>query len=153
MNDRPDNVLDPLEEDEDVLDPSRLIEVDLAPATETATRMRQVEPDDPGRQVWVIPACHVEEGSYDAAYVLNPIDQTAVLEVMLFFSDEPVSGPFEFEVGACRTRRINLTELLEEAHYDTDYGVLIRSEVPVVVQHARIDADNRIIATTMAWGH
>lgn len=153
MNDRPEDVLEPLEEEGEALDPSRLIEVDLAPVLETAMVGRPVEADDPGRQVWVIPACHVEEGVYDAAYVLNPIDVAAVIEVMIFFADAPVSGPFEFEVPPCRMHRINLAGLLEEARFDTDYSVLIRSEVPVVVQHARIDGDNRIIATTMAFGH
>lgn len=90
--------------------------------------------------------------SHETACVLNASDQDAHLEIWIFFSDRDPVGPYQETVPAQRTRHIRFNDLQdpEPIPEDTDYASVIESDVPVVVQHTRLDsrqAENALFST------
>jgi hypothetical protein len=59
----------------------------------------------------------------------------------LYFEDREPIGPYRVEVAAWRTRRLrgNDFAMPEPAPRDTSYASVIRSSVPISVQHTRLD--------------
>ncbi|MGY2876312.1 hypothetical protein ACVW00_003502 [Marmoricola sp. URHA0025 HA25] len=117
-----------------------------------------------GTTTWVIPEGHVPgrstgEGraleSHETACVLNVADQDAHVEIMLFFADREPAGPYRFTVPARRTvhQRFNDLSDPEPVPRDTDYASVLTSDVPVVVQHSRLDSRQPALAllSTVAW--
>lgn len=93
--------------------------------------------------------------SHEALCVLNVGDQTAHLLVTIFFEDREPAGPYRLEVSSRRTRHFRLNELREPEPipFDTPFASTVESDVPVVVQHTRLDsrqAENALM-TTMAY--
>jgi hypothetical protein len=93
--------------------------------------------------------------SHETACLLNTSDQDAHVEIRVFFSDRGPVGPYRITVPGQRTRHIRFNNLTdpESIPKDTDYASLIESDVPIVVQHTRLDsrqADNALI-TTIAY--
>jgi hypothetical protein len=122
------------------------------------------EPPLIGRTRWAIAEGYIpgwshgpepEFTGHETACILNANGRDAHLEITIFFSDrEPVS-PYRVTVPARRTRHIRFNNLDDPAPIpkDTDYASLIISDVPVVMQHARLDSrqsDNALI-TTIAY--
>jgi hypothetical protein len=75
--------------------------------------------------------------------------------ITIFYSDREPSGPFRVTVPARRTRHLRFNDLTdpEPIPRDTDYASLIESDVPIIVQHTRLDsrqAENALI-TTVAY--
>lgn len=110
-----------------------------------------------GRRRWVIaegyiPSESTGEGrafeSHETACILNATDQTAHVKITIFFADRDPAGPYELEVPPRRTRhqRFNDLEDPEPVPRDTDYASLIESDVPVVVQHTRLDSRQAALA-------
>jgi hypothetical protein len=93
--------------------------------------------------------------SHEAFCVLNTGDADAHIEVTLFFTDREPVGPYRVEVGARRTWHFRFNDLddPEPLPLDTDYASVIRSDVPIVVQHTRLDSRAADIAllSTMAY--
>lgn len=93
--------------------------------------------------------------SHEAVCMLNTSDQDAHVEITIFYSDRDPAGPYKLTVPARRTlhqRFNNLTDP-EPIPHGTDYASTIESDVPIVVQHTRLDsrqADNALI-TTIAY--
>lgn len=117
-----------------------------------------------GRTTWVIPEGHIPSGStgegpalesHETACLLNTSDRDAQVEITLFFSDREPVGPFRVTVPARRTVHQRFNDLTdpEEVPRDTDYASVITSDVPVVVQHSRLDSRQPELAllSTMAW--
>lgn len=116
-----------------------------------------------GRTRWVIAEGYIpgastgpepEMTSHETACLLNTADEPAQVEIMIYFSDREPVGPYRTEVPARRTVHLRFNELDEPEPIprDTDYASVIRSEVPIVVQHTRLDsrqAENALL-TTMA---
>jgi hypothetical protein len=93
--------------------------------------------------------------SHETACLLNASDQDAHVEITIFFGDRDPVGPYRVTVGARRTRHLRFNDLVDPAHipHDTDYASVIESDVPIVVQHTRLDSrqsENALI-TTMAF--
>lgn len=93
--------------------------------------------------------------SHETACLLNAGDEDAHVEVTLFFTDREPVGPYRVTVFARRTLHLRFNDLGDPAPVprDTDYASVIRSDVPIVVQHTRLDsrqAENAIM-TTVAW--
>lgn len=90
--------------------------------------------------------------SHESACLLNTADEEAHVEITVYFSDwEPV-GPYRLTVPARRTlhARFNEFEDPEPIPTDTDYASVIESDVPIVVQHTRLDsrqAENALLST------
>lgn len=80
--------------------------------------------------------------SHEAVCVLNAGNQDALVTIMLFFADREPAGPYIFDVPARRTRHVRISSLTdpEPVPLETDYASVITSDVPVVVQHTRLDS-------------
>lgn len=80
--------------------------------------------------------------SHETACILNAGTTEAHVRITVFFSDRAPIGPFEVVVPAERTKhvRFNDLETPERIPEATDYSSVIESDVPVVVQHTRLDS-------------
>jgi hypothetical protein len=107
---------------------------------------------------WIPPTSHGPEPemtSHETACVLNVSDEEAHLQIWIFYSDREPVGPYKISVPARRTKHIRFNDLTdpEPIPRGTDYASVIESNVPVVVQHTRLDsrqAENALM-TTMAF--
>ena len=114
-----------------------------------------------GRRHWAIAegyipgASHGREPqmtSHETACLLNPGDREANVRITIFFSDREPVGPYTVTVPAQRTKHVRFNELEdpEPVPRDTDYASVIDSDVPIIVQHTRLDsrqADLALIST------
>jgi hypothetical protein len=93
--------------------------------------------------------------SHEALCLLNAGDAPARVEITVYFSDRDPVGPYVVTVPARRTRHLRLGELREPQPIpaDTDFSTLIRSDVPIVVQHTRLDSrqEANALLTTIAF--
>ncbi|HEV7263893.1 MAG TPA: sensory rhodopsin transducer [Falsiroseomonas sp.] len=117
-----------------------------------------------GRTAWAIAEGYIPGGStgegramesHETLCVLNPNDSDATLELTLYFADRDPVGPYRLRVAARRTRHVRFNDLTDPAPVprDTDYASVLRSDVPVVVQHTRLDSRQAELAllSTMAF--
>lgn len=93
--------------------------------------------------------------SHETACILNANDADAHVTVTIYYADREPAGPYRIVVPARRTRHVRFNDLTdpEPIPKDTDYASVIESDVPIVVQHTRLDsrqAENALI-TTIAW--
>lgn len=90
--------------------------------------------------------------SHETICILNAGPTDAHVEILAFFADRDPAGPYRVTVPARRTRHVRMNDLAEPEAIprDTDYSTTIESDVPVVVQHTRIDtrqAQNALLST------
>src|SRR5690606_29452501 len=80
--------------------------------------------------------------SHETACILNTGDQDAEVAITVYFTDREPAGPYRVTVPARRTRHVRFNDLddPEPVPRDTDYASVIESNVPVVVQHTRLDS-------------
>ena len=93
--------------------------------------------------------------SHETVCILNASDQEARVGIMVYFSDREPAGPYRLRLPARRTQHVRFNDLKdpEPIPTDTDYASVIESDVPVVVQHTRLDsrqAENALL-TTIAY--
>ncbi len=93
--------------------------------------------------------------SHETACLLNTSDHDAHVRITIYFADRDPVGPYELTVPARRTKHVRFNELTspEPIPKATDYSSVIESDVPIVVQHTRLDsrqAENALI-TTIAY--
>jgi hypothetical protein len=93
--------------------------------------------------------------SHETACILNTGDQDAHVQITIFFSDRGPVGPYRVTVPAERTKHIRFNDLTqpEPIPQGTDYSSLIESDVPIVVQHTRLDSrqDANALLSTIAY--
>lgn len=93
--------------------------------------------------------------SHETACILNAGDTDAEVTITVFFADRAPAGPYRLVVPAARTRHLRFNELddPEPVPRDTDYSSVIHSDVPVVVQHTRLDSRQpaHALLTTIAY--
>ncbi len=118
-----------------------------------------------GRTRWAIPEGYIPAWStgpgpamtsHETACLLNAGDRPAHVRITIFWADRDPSGPYEVTVPARRTRHVRFNELRdpEPIPDGTDFASVIESDVPIVVQHTRLDsrqAENALM-TTVAFG-
>jgi hypothetical protein len=90
--------------------------------------------------------------SHETVCLLNASDEDANVSITIYFTDREPAGPYRFTVPARRTRHVRFNDLKdpEPIPLDTDYASVIESDVPVVVQHTRLDsrqAENALLST------
>ena len=114
-----------------------------------------------GKKTWVIAEGYIpsygqgkepEFTSHETACILNASDRDAQVEITLYFTDKDPVGPYKLTVPAQRTKHLRFNDLEdpEKVPLDTDYASVITSDVPVVVQHTRLDsrqAENALLST------
>lgn len=114
-----------------------------------------------GRKCWAIAEGYIlgqshgpepEMASHEAACFLNATDADAHVGITIFFEKRAPVGPYRVTVPARRTLHVRFNNLAEPESIprDTPYASLIESDVPVVVQHTRLDsrqAANALLST------
>jgi hypothetical protein len=118
-----------------------------------------------GRTRWAIAEGYIPSGStgpdpqmtsHETACILNVSDMDAHVRIMIFYKDREPVGPYEVTVGGRRTLHVRFNDLEdpEPIPRDTDFASLLESDVPIVVQHTRLDsrqAENALLST-IAYG-
>ena len=114
-----------------------------------------------GRKRWAIAEGYIPASSHgpepqmtshETACLLNASAEDAHVEITLFFRDRPPAGPYRLTLPAQRTRHLRFNDLRDPVPVprDTDYASVIESDVPIVVQHTRLDsrqAENALLST------
>jgi hypothetical protein len=90
--------------------------------------------------------------SHETVCLLNAGSQDAHVVITVFYTDGPPVGPYRLIVPAERTRHVRFNDLTDPAPIpvDRDFASLIESDVPIVVQHTRLDsrqAENALLST------
>ena len=90
--------------------------------------------------------------SHETACILNTGDEEAKVKIMIYFSDRDPVGPYHISVPPRRTKHVRFNDLEnpEKVPRGTDYASTIESNVPIVVQHTRLDsrqAENALISS------
>lgn len=93
--------------------------------------------------------------SHETCCILNAGDQPADVRITIYFEDRDPVGPYRLTVEPRRTRHLRFNDLKdpEAIPPDVPYASVIESDVPIVVQHTRLDsrqAENALM-TTMAF--
>jgi hypothetical protein len=115
-----------------------------------------------GRQRWAIAEGYIPSQSsfsdptlisHETACILNAGDRDAHVTVTLFFVDREPVGPYRVKVPARRTLHLRFNDLTDPATVprDTAYSSVLESDVPIVVQHTRLDsrhAEISLLSTT-----
>ncbi len=114
-----------------------------------------------GRKRWAIAEGYIPSQSsftdrtlisHETACILNAGDREAHVGVTVFFANrEPIT--YRVTVAARRTLHLRFNDLKdpEAVPRDTDYSSVFESDVPVVVQHTRLDsrhAEVSLLSTT-----
>jgi hypothetical protein len=114
-----------------------------------------------GVKEWVIAEGYIPEESHgpepqmtshETVCILNACGQDANVEITIYYSDREPVGPYRVIVPARRTRHVRFNNLRdpEPIPRGTDYSSVIRSNVPIVAQHTRLDsrqAENALLST------
>jgi hypothetical protein len=93
--------------------------------------------------------------SHETACILNANDQDAHVRITIFFADQEPVGPYEITVPARRTKHLRFNDLRSPRPVprDVDYASVIESDVPIVVQHTRLDSrqEANALLSTVAY--
>lgn len=114
-----------------------------------------------GHLVWAIPEGYIpptstgpepQMTSHETVCILNTGDLDAHIDLTIYFTDKDPVGPYKISVPARRTKHLRFNDLKDPAPVplDTDYACVIESDVPVIVQHTRLDsrqAENALLST------
>ena len=113
-----------------------------------------------GKRRWAIAEGYIPDGSHgpeelqshETACILNANDSDASIEIWVYFTDRDPAGPFEVAVPARRTVHVRFDQLddPEPIPRATEYASTIESDLPIVVQHTRLDsrqAENALMST------
>jgi hypothetical protein len=117
--------------------------------------------DPIGRRRWAIAEGYIPPGStgpepqmlsHETACILNAGEREAHVRITVYFADREPAGPYELTVPARRTVHLRFNDLKspEPIPLDTDYASVIEADVPIVVQHTRLDsrqAENALLST------
>jgi hypothetical protein len=117
-----------------------------------------------GRRRWAIPEGYIPSESsfsdptlisHETACILNAGDQDAQVTITIFFADREPLGPYLIRVAARRTLHLRFNDLRDPqpVPHGTDYASVIESDVPIIVQHTRLDSRHAEIAllSTVAY--
>ncbi|HEX2167971.1 MAG TPA: sensory rhodopsin transducer [Longimicrobiales bacterium] len=119
---------------------------------------------DVGHTIWAIaegyiPATSTGQGpemtSHETACMLNTADRDARVRITIYYADREPVGPYEATVPARRTLHLRFNDLTdpEPIPLGTPFASILESDVPIIVQHTRLDsrqAENALM-TTMAF--
>lgn len=116
-----------------------------------------------GKNVWIIADGYLPEKSngcfpsHESLCVLNTGDTEAHIKITLYFEDREPMDNFSAVCGARRTRHIRFDKLKDEEGNGVPialpYAIMAESDVPVVMQHTRLDTTQAELSlmTTMAY--
>lgn len=116
-----------------------------------------------GKKEWIIPDGFLqpkstgEQISHESVCVLNLGSEEATIHLTFYFEDRSPMDQFVSACGAQRTHHIRLDKLTdasgEQVPRGVPYAIKVDSNVPIVVQHSRLDTSQEALAlfTTMAY--
>jgi len=117
-----------------------------------------------GRRRWAIAEGYIPSESsftdralisHETACILNAGDRDAHVTITVFFADREPAGPYRVTVAARRTLHLRFNDLNDPRPIprDTDYASVFESDVPIILQHTRMDSRRAEIAllSTMAY--
>ncbi len=117
-----------------------------------------------GHRVWAIAEGYIPPSStgtsrqmlsHETACLLNAGGEDAHVEITVYFADREPAGPYKVTVPARRTLHLRFNDLNDPATIpiDTDFSSVFVSNVPIVVQHTRLDSRQEALAllSTMAY--
>lgn len=117
-----------------------------------------------GARVWAIAEGYIPPAStgdsraltsHETVCLLNAGDADAQVTMTVFFADREPAGPYRITVPARRTLHLRFNDLRdpESIPVGTDFASVIESDVPIVVQHTRLDSRQPALAllSTMAF--
>jgi hypothetical protein len=107
--------------------------------------------DKIGRTHWAIAEGYIPSqssfsepalASHETACMLNAGDQDAQVRITIYFANREPIGPYRVTVAARRTLHLKFNDLIDPAPVprDTDYASVFESDVPIIVQHTRLDS-------------
>lgn len=101
---------------------------------------------------------HPQMTSHETVCLLNVGERDARVAITIFYSDRAPVGPYRLIVPAERTLHVRFNDLTDPAPIprDTDFASCIESDVPIVVQHTRLDsrqAENALLSTIAFAGN
>lgn len=122
-------------------------------------------PEPIGQRRWAIAEGYIPPGgthaddprflSHETACLLNANDRDAQVAITIYFKDREPAGPYRVTVPARRTLHLRFNDLTdpEPIPRDTDYSSVIEADVPIVVQHTRLDSRQAALAllSTIAY--
>jgi hypothetical protein len=114
-----------------------------------------------GRKQWAIAEGYIpgyshgpspQMTSHEAVCILNAGDQPAHVEITVYYESRDSAGPYLFEIAPRRSRHLRFNNFRdpEPIAPDTPFSSVIASDVPIVVQHTRLDsrqAENALLST------
>ncbi|HEX4086980.1 MAG TPA: sensory rhodopsin transducer, partial [Chthoniobacteraceae bacterium] len=93
--------------------------------------------------------------SHEAFCILNSGDEDAHIVLTIYYADKEPAGPYQITVKARRTHHFRFNNLTdpEPIPRGTSYASVFESDVPVVIQHTRLDSrqDQNGLMTTIAF--
>ena len=117
-----------------------------------------------GEKVWAIAEGYIPGTStgpepamtsHETACMLNANESDAHVEITIYYKDRDPVGPYRATVPARRTLHLRFNDLKdpEPISRETDYSSVIVSDVPIVVQHTRLDSRQaaNALLTTIAF--
>ncbi|MCJ7842994.1 sensory rhodopsin transducer [Lederbergia sp. NSJ-179] len=116
-----------------------------------------------GKKTWLIPDGFLQpkstgdQVSHEAVCVLNVTGEKARIQLSFYFEDRDPMDSFFAECGSNRTHHIRLDQLKdqngEEVPRNVPYAIKVDSDVPIIVQHSRLDTSQEALAlfTTMGY--
>jgi hypothetical protein len=117
-----------------------------------------------GHKRWAIAEGYIPESSHgpepemtshETACLLNATEHDAHVQITVYFSDRDPVGPYLVSVPAKRTNHLRFNDLKDPAPIPrgTDYASVIESDVPIIVQHTRLDSrqNANALLTTIAY--
>lgn len=119
--------------------------------------------DEIGKKLWAVAEGYIPSDdqqdrrfvSHETACILNAGERVARVEITVYFTDRAPAGPYRLEIAARRTAHVRFNDLKdpEPIPRDTDYSCVLRSDVPIVVQHTRLDSrqSNLALLSTVAY--
>jgi hypothetical protein len=107
--------------------------------------------DPIGRRHWAIAEGYIPSQSsfsdpalisHETACILNAGDKEARVRITIYFADREPIGPYRVTVSPRRTLHLRFNDLTDPAPVprDTAYSSVFESDVPIVVQHTRLDS-------------
>jgi hypothetical protein len=117
-----------------------------------------------GHRVWAIAEGYIppystgetrQLASHETACILNAGGEDAKVEITIYFANRDPVGPYVVTVPARRTLHLRFDELSdpEPIPADTDFSSVLVSNVPIVVQHTRLDSRQAALALLSTIAH
>src|SRR5689334_13064466 len=117
-----------------------------------------------GRRVWAIAEGYIPPASigttrelttHESVCMLNAASAPAHVEMTVDFAEHAPVGAYLFTVEAQRTKHLRFNDFNdpEPVPKGTDFSSVIASDVPIVVQHTRLDTRQSELALLSTMAH